>query len=68
MSNVNTLLLLGNFCTNRLCKKCPIHKLAEENHHSCPECFRIPEIAEKAAHLITWGKIGAKMDGGNEGG
>lgn len=52
MSRKNNLLQLGEFCTTHRCKTCPIRTLANEHHHGCPECFRVPEVAEKASEII----------------
>lgn len=53
MSRKMTLMRLGQYCSTHLCKKCPIKAMAEQHHHDCPECLRIPEIAETAELLIT---------------
>ena len=52
MSRKLTLMRMGQYCTTHLCKKCPIKELAEAHHHGCPECLRVPEIAEAAELLI----------------
>lgn len=52
MSRKLTLMRMGQYCTTHLCKKCPIKEMAEAHHHGCPECLRIPEIAEAAEMLI----------------
>lgn len=58
MSRKLTLMRLGQYCTARMCKKCPIKALAEQHHHDCPECFRVPEIAEAAELLIMGVAVG----------
>lgn len=52
MSRKLTLMRMGEYCTTHQCKKCPIKALAEAHHHGCPECLRVPEIAEAAELLI----------------
>lgn len=62
MSRQITLMRLGEFCTETVCKRCPISKLAAEHHHGCPECFRVPEIAEEAARLIKNKRVERRDD------
>ena len=52
MSREHVLMQLGQYCTTHLCKKCPIYEMARAQHHDCPECLRIPEIAEEVSKLI----------------
>ena len=52
MSRKLTLMRMGQYCTTHLCNKCPIREKAEAHNHGCPECLRIPEIAEAAEMLI----------------
>lgn len=48
----NILMQLGDYCTNHLCKNCPIEKIAEEYDHSCPEVFRIPAVANYISEML----------------
>ena len=43
-----TIRQIGEFCTNTLCKKCPIRKWNEESglHNGCMESLRLPEVAK----------------------
>lgn len=52
MSRTHVLAQLGQYCTNRLCKTCPISEIAKAHHHGCPECLRVPEIADEVSKLI----------------
>ena len=57
MSRQYTLAQLGEYCTQTVCKKCPIYELAQKHHHGCPECLRVPEIAEKVAQLLKYKRV-----------
>ena len=48
----NVLMQLGDYCTTHHCKNCFIKKLAEENHHQCPEVLRIPEVAQHVSEVL----------------
>lgn len=43
-----TIRQIGEFCTNTLCKKCPVAKWNEESglHNGCMESLRLPEVCE----------------------
>ena len=40
-----TIRQIGEFCTNTLCKKCPVAKWNEESnlHNRCMESLRLPK-------------------------
>lgn len=53
----NVLMQLGDYCTHHTCKNCPIHKIAEENHHGCPEVLRIPEVAKRISEILKHRRV-----------
>ena len=58
-----TIRQIGEFCTNTLCKKCPVAKRNEENglHNGCMESLRLPEVSRIMLEQIKGRKV--KRDG-----
>ena len=54
-----TIRQIGEFCTNTLCKKCPIRKWNEESglHNGCMESLRLPEVAKIMLNEIKYRKV-----------
>lgn len=54
-----TIRQIGEFCTNTLCKKCPIKKWNEESglHNGCMESLRFPPVAEIMLKQIKGKKV-----------
>lgn len=54
-----TIRQIGEFCTNTLCKKCPIAKWNEESglHNGCMESLRLPEVAMIMLKEIKYRKV-----------
>ena len=54
-----TIRQIGEFCTNTLCKKCPIRKWNEESglHNGCMESLRLPAVAKIMLNEIKYRKV-----------
>lgn len=54
-----TIRQIGEFCTNTLCKKCPIAKWNEESelHNGCMESLRLPEVANIMLNEIKYRRM-----------
>ena len=60
-----TIRQIGEFCTNTLCKKCPIRKWNEESglHNDCMESLRLPEVSKIMLEQIKYRKVDNEYDG-----
>ena len=54
-----TIRQIGEFCTNTLCKKCPVRKWNEESglHNGCMESLRLPAVAKIMLNEIKYRKV-----------
>ena len=54
-----TIRQIGEFCTNTLCKKCPVKKWNEESglHNGCMESLRLPEVSKIMLNEIKHRKV-----------
>ena len=54
-----TIRQIGEFCTNTLCKKCPVAKWNEESglHNGCMESLRLPEVSRIMLEQIKGKKV-----------
>ena len=54
-----TIRQIGEFCTNTLCKKCPVAKWNEESglHNDCMESLRFPEVSRIMLEQIKGRKV-----------
>jgi hypothetical protein len=54
-----TIRQIGEFCTNTLCKKCPVAKWDEESnlHNRCMESLRLPEVSRIMLEQIKGRKV-----------
>ena len=54
-----TIRQIGEFCTNTLCKKCPVRKWNEESglHNGCMESLRLPDVAKIMLNEIKYRKV-----------
>lgn len=62
-----TIRQIGEFCTNTLCKKCPVAKWNEESglHNDCMESLRFPEVSRIMLEQIKGRKeMGRLIDDG----
>lgn len=59
MAKKITIQQIGEFCTNTLCKKCPIKKWNDESglHNKCMESLRFPEVAEIMEKEIKYMRV-----------
>lgn len=59
MAKKITIQQIGEFCTNTLCKKCPVKKWNNESglHNGCMESLRFPEVAEIMAKEIKYMRV-----------
>lgn len=60
-----TIRQIGEFCTNTLCKKCPIKKWNEESglHNDCMESLRFSEVSKMMLEQIKYRKVENEHDG-----
>ena len=60
-----TIRQIGEFCTNTLCKKCPIRNWNEESglHNGCMESLRLPEVSKIMLEQIRYRKVKNEHDG-----